>query len=137
MHPIENIMQTTMQQLKSMTEVDTIIGRPVSTGKVTILPVSKLSMGFLSGGGEYGSTPNKKSAIEKSSESMGERYPFAGTAVAGLTVTPMAFLSVSDDAVKVLPADYSCTLDRAIEMLPEIIYTLERAVCKKDDAPKC
>lgn len=136
MHPIENIMQTTMQQLKSMTEVDTIIGKPVSAGNTTILPVSKLSMGFLSGGGEYGAAA-RKSAIERSAEELTGRYPFAGTAVAGMTITPLAFLSVSGDTVKVLPADYDTTLDRAVELLPEVISAIESAVCKGSNGQKC
>ena len=52
-HPVENIMKTTMEQLKAMADVNTIVGNPILTvGETMILPVSKLSMGFISGGGE-------------------------------------------------------------------------------------
>lgn len=55
MHPVENIMRTTMEQLKEMVDVNTVIGKPILTaGETMILPVSRLSMGFISGGGEYG-----------------------------------------------------------------------------------
>lgn len=53
-HPVENIMRSTMEQLRQMVDVNTIVGSPVETGSGTVLlPVSKVSMGFVSGGGEY------------------------------------------------------------------------------------
>lgn len=54
-HPIENIMKTTMEEIKQMVDVNTVVGTPILTGTETmILPVSKVSVGFFSGGGEYG-----------------------------------------------------------------------------------
>ena len=96
-----------------------------------ILPVSRLSMGFISGGGEYGQK-TECTPIQKSSDEMGEcmRYPFTGAAVAGMTITPMAFLSVNNGSVKVMPADYDTTFDRAVEILPEIIETVEQAIAR-------
>ena len=63
---------------------------------------------------------------------MGEctRYPFTGAAVAGMNITPMAFLSVNNGSVKVMPADYDTTFDRAVEILPEIIETVEQAIAR-------
>jgi len=138
-HPVENIMKTTMEQLKAMADVNTIVGNPILTaGETMILPVSRLSMGFISGGGEYGSE-KKRTPIQRSAEEMNEGscYPFAGAAVAGMTITPLAFLSVNNGCVKVMPADYNTTFDRAVEILPELIGTVEEAVknsincCKK------
>lgn len=135
-HPIENIMKTTMEQLKEMVDVNTIVGTPIlTTGETMILPVSKVSMGFFSGGGEYGQQEKKegKNPIARSGEelSAGEGacgYPFAGASVAGMTLTPLAFLSVNGGNVKVLPASCQGTLDRALELLPESITTLEQAI---------
>ena len=51
-HPIENIMETTMAKLREMVNVNTIVGDPVMiTGETMVLPVSKVSLGFVSGGG--------------------------------------------------------------------------------------
>ncbi len=134
-HPIENIMKTTMEQLKEMVDVNTIVGTPIlTTGETMILPVSKVSMGFFSGGGEYGQQQKQavKAPIARSgeelSESGGDCYPFAGASVAGMTLTPLAFLSVTGGSVKVLPACSQGTLDRALELLPESITTLEQAI---------
>lgn len=85
-HPVENIMRSTMEQLRQMVDVNTIVGSPVETGSGTVLlPVSKVSMGFVSGGGEYimgqAATPVKRAgdALDASEG----RYPFAGTAAGG------------------------------------------------------
>ena len=129
-HPVENIMKTTMEQLKAMADVNTIVGNPIMTaGETMILPVSRLSMGFISGGGEYG-PEKRRTPIQRSAEEMNECscYPFAGAAVAGMTITPMAFLSVNNGCVKVMPADYDTTFDRAVEILPELIGTVEQAI---------
>ena len=129
-HPVENIMKTTMEQLKAMADVNTIVGNPILTaGETMILPVSRLSMGFISGGGEYG-CEKRRTPIQRSAEEMNEVscYPFAGAAVAGMTITPLAFLSVNNGCVKVMPADYNTTFDRAVEILPELIGTVEEAV---------
>lgn len=137
-HPIENIMKTTMEELREMVDVNTIIGDPVMTGSDTIIvPVSRVSLGFVSGGGEYGAG---KATEERNEDGQAQRrYPFAGTSVAGMNLTPMAFLSITGGVVKVLPAHYTCTLDRIIEMVPESIRELEHVVkqlCNKnkDDA---
>ena len=55
MHPIENIMQTAMSEIKEMVDVNTIVGDPViSTDGATIIPITRVSFGFVAGGGEYG-----------------------------------------------------------------------------------
>ena len=135
-HPIENIMKSTMEQIKEMVDVNTIVGTPILTGAETmILPVSKVSIGFFSGGGEYGQRLKKEGKYpitqlgqELDGEGEEGNYPFAGASVAGMSLTPLAFLSVSGGNVKVLPASSATALDRAIELLPESIMTLEQAI---------
>ena len=61
MHPIENILQTTMSELKQMVDVNTIVGNPfVTPSGCTIIPISKVSLGFVTGGGEYDSGGKKQ-----------------------------------------------------------------------------
>ena len=73
MHPIENILNITMSELKQMAEVDTIIGKPfVTPDGQTIVPISKLSFGFVSGGGEYAAS------AKAPKEGEADSYPFAG-----------------------------------------------------------
>lgn len=145
-HPIENIMKTTMEQIKEMVDVNTIVGTPVMTANETmVLPVTKVALGFVSGGGEY----TKNSGVKMSGQAVDEeqRYPFTGASAAGMSITPMAFLSVNNGNVKVLPANYNCTLDRIIEMVPQSIMEIEKlfpnmspSACDgkhKDEAHEC
>ena len=129
-HPIENIMKTTMEQLKEMVDVNTIVGEPMisSTGTM-IVPISKVSTGFVSGGGEY----CKGEAIKRRKEDLeiveDIRHPFAGSSAAGVSLTPISFLVVDGGAVKVLPAQYDCTIDRLVEMLPRALDETRKFIC--------
>ncbi|MDD3920055.1 MAG: GerW family sporulation protein [Eubacteriales bacterium] len=127
-HPIENILKTTMEELKQMVDVNTIIGSPITLGADTVIvPVSRVSMGFVSGGGEYGEARPVIRNTEDGSD-CDARHPFAGASVAGMNLTPMAFLTVTGDCVKVLPAHYCCTLDRIIELVPQTVQEVERLI---------
>ncbi len=84
-HPIENIMKTTMDELKRMVDVNTIVGEPLVSGDGTmIMPVSRVSLGFVSGGGEYGegaSILKKNDNVEVVDD---VKHPFAGVSTAGV-----------------------------------------------------
>lgn len=129
MQTVESIIETTMAQLKSIVDVNTIVGQPVLSKKdVLVVPVSKVCFGFFSGGGEY--PPMGK--VQKAAESIGnkEGYPFLGTAIAGVSITPKAFLAASGEQVSVLPAQYEGTFDRLVELMPRILETLTEVVKK-------
>lgn len=129
MQTVESIIETTMAQLKSIVDVNTIVGQPVLSQKdVLVVPVSKVCFGFFSGGGEY--PPMGK--VQKAAESIGnkEGYPFLGTAIAGVSITPKAFLAASGEQVSVLPAQYEGTFDRLVELMPKMVETLTGAMKK-------
>lgn len=138
-HPVENIMRSTMEQLRLMVDVNTIVGAPVETGSgAVLLPVSKVSMGFVAGGGEYGASkalPPIKRAGEALDNAEG-RYPFAGTAAAGMSLTPMAFVTSENGRTRVLPAQYKCGAERLIDMMPEMIAAIERIINSASCADK-
>ena len=95
-----------------------------------ILPVSKVSLGFVSGGGEY-SAANCGAPVKKAGEALDAgdgRYPFAGMAVAGLSLTPMAFVAVNQGKVRVLPAQYKDGIDRLADMAPEGVSAVDRLI---------
>ncbi|WP_066820947.1 GerW family sporulation protein [Clostridium tepidiprofundi] len=122
-HPIENLMKSTMENIKNMIDVDTIIGNPVvANDNTTILPVSKVSVGFASGGSEF-SKDNK--------EKVDEKYPFGGGSGAGVTVKPVAFLVVKKDSVRLLPVDQTNTYDRLVDSIPQILDILKDFSKKK------
>ena len=128
MHPIENTVRVTMENLKSLVDVNTIVGKPVllSDGSV-ILPVSRVSLGFVSGGGEY----DTKHPVKRSGEELdqaGSTLPFAATAAVGMGLMPVSFLTIKDGRVSVLPAESCGPLGRVVEMIPQMLNTAERLI---------
>lgn len=120
-HPIEGLMDTTLEKIKQMVDVNTVIGTPITTPDgTTIIPVSKVIYGFASGGSEFGS---KK-------ESAGNL--FGGGSGAGVTINPVAFIAICNGDVKLLNiSDYQSTQDRAVGMVPELFDKIV-ALFKKD-----
>ncbi len=116
-HPIDNMMQTTMESIRSMVDVNTVIGSPVLGSKgTTIIPVSKVSFGFVAGGGEYATDDRQRGRVES-----GEGFPFAGGTGAGVSVQPVGFLVVGEGTVKMLPAQASGPMERMVELLPQML----------------
>ena len=125
-HPINDLMSTTMQKIREMVEVNTIVGQPITTPDgVTLIPVSKLSFGFASGGSDYVSK-NKKP---------GEANTFGGGSGAGVKIAPVAFLVVKGDSVRVIPVDPSGsnTLDRLVDTVPEVVDKITTFLEKKKE----
>lgn len=113
-HPIEGLMKTTMDSLQEMIDVNTIVGDAVETkdGNI-IIPISKVSIGFASGGSEF--CKDTKSAENK------EDFPFGGGSGAGMSIQPVAFLVVNNDQVKLLPVNQSNSIERIVDGIPELI----------------
>jgi len=129
MHPIENILQTTMTEIKQMIDVNTIVGQAVVTPNgCTIIPISKVSFGFVSGGGEYGNASNTNSKKSEEIEFNLNSYPFAGGGAAGISIIPVAFLVAEEDSVKVLTASNKNAFDKLIETAPQIIAEIKHMV---------
>lgn len=123
MHPIENIMQTAMAEIKEMVDVNTIIGDPIiATDGSTIIPVSKVSFGFVAGGGEYGDSADGQQE---------PKFPFAGGASSGISICPIGFLVVDGNEVQLLSVAGRNTLEKVIENMPKII-TKFKEVFKED-----
>ncbi len=117
-HPIEGIMFTAMQGLKSMIDVNTIVGDPVTTpdGSV-IIPISKVSLGFGVGGTEFEAKKKIKADPEKPGQNM-----FGGGSAGGVSVSPVAFLVVGGGKVRLISASPDNTsVDRLLDMVPTAI----------------
>jgi sporulation protein YtfJ len=125
-HPIEGLMKTTMDSLKEMVDVNTIVGDPVETkdGNV-IIPISKVCIGFASGGSEF----NQKEKEEESGG--GGKFPFGGGSGADMSIQPVAFLVVGKEQVKLLPVHQSNSLERIIDNVPDLMDEI-RKLFKKD-----
>lgn len=120
-HPIGSLMDTTMNKIKEMVDVNTIVGEPiVSPDGTLIIPVSKVSYGFASGGSDL---PTKKE----------NKDCFGGGSGAGVTIQPVAFLTVYKGDVKLIPVEkYDGTTDRLVGMIPEV-FDKVKDVFKKED----
>ena len=124
--PLNDLMDTTMDKIRDMVDSNTIIGKPITTEDgITILPVSKVSFGFASGGTDF----DGKNAANKDL--------FGGGSGAGVNIQPVAFLVIKDGCVRTIQlSDTSNTIDRALTMLPELVDKLAAMVKKDDKAPE-
>lgn len=115
---ISNIMSVTMEKIRSLVDSETIIGNPITTNNITIIPVSKLSFGIASGGSDFANKPQGGNVF--------------GGGGAGASVTPMGFLVVKGNEVKFLAAaDTASPIEKAITSIPEVVDTLSN-LFKKD-----
>lgn len=122
-HPIENLMKSTMENIKEMVDVNTIVGDPVESKDGTIIiPLSKVSFGFASGGSEFSGKNNNGSL----------KYPFGGGSGAGVSVKPVAFLVIKEDNVRILSVDQDNTYDRIVDGIPQIIDMLKGFLNNKE-----
>ena len=137
-HPIEGLMNTAMNSIKYMIDVDTIIGEPISTGIDTlIIPISKVCFGFAAGGSEFkGETINEYSKREKE-EQVQYRLPFGGGSGAGVKIEPVAFLVVSNGIVKLLPVTHDSYIDKLIDYVPDLLDKSGDLIKGMKDKNKC
>ena len=121
-HPIEVLMETAMNSIKDMVDVNTIIGDPIETATGTvIIPISKVSFGFAAGGSEFkGETIDEYKRKDKEEE-VQYRLPFGGGSGAGISINPVAFVLVQKDSIKVVPIEHSSAIDRLIDYVPEFM----------------
>lgn len=119
-HPIGSLMDTTMEKIKEMIDVNTIIGEPITSPDGTlIIPVSKVSYGFAAGGSDL---PTKKE----------NKDCFGGGSGAGVTIQPVAFLTVYQGDVRLVSVDREeCTADKLVNMIPDVLKKV-KGVFKKD-----
>ena len=123
-HPIEGLMQTAMESIKSIVDVNTILGDPVETPDGTVVvPVSRVSLGFAAGGTEYEAGGRGAASAE---------FPFGGGSGAGISVSPVAFLVVGQGEVRLLPVDSNVVLDRLIDLAPHVIEQVRSMVSARD-----
>ena len=117
---IDSLVDTTMDKLHSMVDVDTVVGSPITTPDgITIIPVSRVSYAFASGGSDF---------RVKEHSNMG----FGGGNGAGVRIEPIGFLTVKDGNVRMLNVTPPAvtTLDRVIEKAPELIDTVQDFLAK-------
>lgn len=117
-HPIEGLMTTTLESIRDMIDVNTVVGEPIATSDgATVVPISRVSFGFVAGGGEMKPASTAAQPPEP---------PFAGGAGAGVTVQPLGFLVTGPDGVRLMPAQCYQPIDRIIELIPQVVAELRK-----------
>lgn len=121
-HPIENLLKSTMENLKDMIDVNTIVGDAVeSKDGSLIIPISRVSFGFVSGGSEYEC---------KHSGGSDSDYPFGGGSGAGVTVKPIAFLVIKGDSIRLLSLGQQNAYDKLVDSIPQVMDFFKDMCCK-------
>ena len=121
-NPIGELMRTTMENVKNILKVDTVVGDPIYTPDgITLVPISKISVGFGGGG------------VEFSSKTEGGRRPYGGGNATGVKIEPIGFLVIKDGVVRMInvtpPANN--TVDRIIDLVPQVIDRVDAFIEKQ------
>ncbi len=122
-HALNEVMKITMERLRSMVDVNTIVGEMITTPDgTTIIPISKVSFGFASGGSDF---DGKKEGVM-----------FGGGSGAGVSINPEAFLIVKEGSVRLLPmaAAPNTTVDRLVELVPDVMDRVDGYIKKSKKA---
>lgn len=128
-HPIEGLMITAMNSIQDMIDVNTIIGEPIETSNnIVIIPISKVSFGFAAGGSEFNG--KTKDPAKKEQEMPKERLPFGGGSGAGVSISPIAFIVVQASGVKLLPVEHSSSIDKLLDLVPDLADKLSEMLGK-------
>ncbi|MBO4913822.1 MAG: GerW family sporulation protein [Oscillospiraceae bacterium] len=118
--PLSELMETTMNKIREMVDSNSIIGEPITTPDgVTVIPVSRVTFGFGTGGSDYGKTTDK----------------FGGGGGAGVKIDPVSFLIIKDGVTRVLPVALPAVgpVDRILDMVPEVMDRVESFIDKKKE----
>ena len=121
-NPIGELMQTTMDNVKNILKVDTVVGDPIYTPDgITLVPISRISVGFGGGGVEF----NGKKA--------GDQRPYGGGNATGVKVDPIGFLVIKEGVIRMInvtpPA--SNTVDRIIDLVPQVMDKVDAFIEKQ------
>ena len=121
-HPIEGLMLTAMNSIRDMVDVNTIIGEPIETSNnIIIIPISKVGFGFASGGSEFREETINEYTKKDKDEQIQYKLPFGGGSGAGVSISPVAFLVIQSNNVKLLPVNHSSAIDRLLDYVPDLI----------------
>ncbi|MDE6966332.1 MAG: sporulation protein YtfJ [Clostridiales bacterium] len=111
-HPIERIMDSAFGKMRTLTDADIIVGNPIiMPDGTTVVPISKISIGIVTGGGEY-------------SQKQQSEYPFAGASGAGMSVSPVCFLVSDGKSVRMLNVGSKSMFDKVVETVPDVVGSI-------------
>ncbi len=124
-NPIGELMQSTMENVRSMMKMDTVVGDPIITPDgITLIPISRISVGFGGGG------------VEFSSDKVGQQRPYGGGNATGVKIEPIGFLVIKEGVIRMInvtpPANN--TVDRLIDLVPQVMDRVDNFIEKQKNA---
>ncbi|MCD8047630.1 MAG: GerW family sporulation protein [Clostridiales bacterium] len=128
-HPINDVLNMTMERLKEMVDVNTVVGKPITTQDgVTVIPISKVSLGFASGGSDF--APKNLPADKANC--------FGGGSGAGVSVVPVSFLVIHGDNMRIINANPmpDGTVEKAINLVPEVVDKVTTVISEMQSKKK-
>lgn len=109
-HPISDLLNVSMKCLNDMIDANTIIGTPITYNKTTIIPVSKVHLGFVSGGSDIKPNTNKEDPL------------FGGGTGGGLSLSPIAFLIIAEDGINLISIDSTTHIaEKIMDIFPKAL----------------
>ncbi len=123
-HPITEMMDTAIDKIREMVDVNTIVGQPIVADGVTVVPISRVSIGFGSGGSDY---------VSKHPSASGSN-PFGGASGAGISIVPIGFLVIRSGNVRMIPIAQPAgsAAERVVDMIPDVVEKVSAMIPKKD-----
>ena len=123
---IEEVMTSAMKNLRSLVDVDIVVGKPIeTTSNLVIIPLTKVAMGFVSGGGEYNTELRE---IRKDTQ-----YPFSGGSGGGLSLKPVGFLIIDEKKVDLIEIEQKSAMEKLIEAVPEVAKFISKNFFSEKD----
>ncbi len=124
-NPICELMRTTMDNVKNILKVDTVVGDPIYTPDgITLVPISRISVGFGGGG------------VEFNGKKLSEVRPYGGGNATGVKIEPIGFLVIKDGVIRMInvtpPAN--TTVDRLIDLVPQVMDRVDSFIEKQKNA---
>lgn len=125
---IQDIMNSAVEKIKNIIQTNTVVGEQIKTPKGFVIPLTKVSIGFVAGGGEYSSEDKQVKTTNA--------YPFAGGTGSGVSVQPMGFLCVEDGKISLIKLDDKTTLEKILDTMPQVTQAIVSAIkennCEKN-----
>lgn len=124
-NPIGELMQTTMENVKNILKVDTVVGDPIYTpDRITLVPISRISVGFGGGG------------VEFNAKTQGADKPYGGANATGVKIEPMGFLVIKEGTVRMINVNPPAgnTVDRIIDLVPQVIDRVDSFIEKQKES---
>ena len=136
-HPINSLMEIAMNNIQEMIDVNTIIGETIYINEnISIIPISKVSFGFAAGGSEFKGESIEEYKKRDKDEEIVYTNPFGGGSGAGVSISPIAFLVVQEESVKLLHIDNDSPVDKLLDYIPDIIEKVSNIIEQKNDEEK-